>query len=546
MDINYKLAKSSIILKEYVNRYAYIGLTISISSILIASLIVSYQITGVINLNGFVKAQTTNPAIWILDLSPFLFAYWGQSFCYGLVNTAESFVADKTEALLYRSGDLESKLKYESEHDYFTQLPNALLFNEQIKQAINKIEEANELGVIILKLNDFKTIHNNFGNFNSNHVLIQFVKQLKEMLTLPFMLQSTMGINTIARIEGDEFALLLPRLNENLNHTTLLENIIEATTHSFIVDGIHVNISTTAGAAIYPHSGENAMALVSHARTAVFHARKKGEPFAIYDPDMEEDFISNRIVMSSLKKAIENQEMKIYCQSIVELSTGKIIGAEAKAYLVHDKYGLISAEQFIPLIEGSELSQQFTSFMLINAIKQLTGWHQDGHKIYISVNLSVQDAIDKKTTVLVEELLVENKISPEYLTLEFDERACLADWEKSIEVLNQLNTLGVKISINDFCSGNSSFIYLVNFPIHGIKISKSLVLDMIQDSNKSKIVEAIMKLSQIFDLEVLADGVENQEIREQLTQYGCKYGQGSYFSRQMSPYEFSILLNEIR
>ncbi|MCE0722875.1 MULTISPECIES: putative bifunctional diguanylate cyclase/phosphodiesterase [Legionella] len=543
MDINHRLAKSSIVFKEYVNKYAYIGLSISICSIFIASLIVSYQITGFINLSGFVKAQTTNPAIWVLDLSPFLFAYWGQSFCHGLANTAESLVADKTKELLYKSGDLESKLKYESEHDYFTQLPNALLFSEQIRQAIDKIEKPNELAVIILKLNDFKTVHNNFGNFNANSALIQFVKKLKDMLLNPFMLQATMGINSIARIEGDEFALLLPRLNKNINFNALLEAIIGATTLNFIVDGIQVHISTTAGAAIYPQAGENDVSLVSHARTAVFHARKKSKPFAIYNSNMEDDFTSNRIVMNSLKKSIENQEIKIYYQPTVELATGKIIGAEAKVRFVHEKYGLISAEKFNPLIEGSSLIQQLSSFLLIDVIKQLVLWHQEGHKIFASVNLSVQDVIDVKLPDFVEKLLNKNKIAPEYLILEFNERACLSDQEKSTEVLNQLSELGVKISIDDFCSGYSSFTYLVNFPINEVKIEKSLVLNMIKDKKKSKIVEAIIKLAQTLELNVLADGIENQEIREQLQQYGCRYGQGFYFSRQVSPYEFMALLN---
>lgn len=542
MDINYKLVKPSIVFKEYVNKYAYIGLSISIISILIASFIVSYQITGFINVNGFLRAQSSNPAIWILDLTPFLFAYWGQAFCYGLANTAETLVADKTQELLYKSGDLESKLKYESEHDFFTQLPNSLLFREQVTQAINKIEKSNELAVILLKLNDFKAIHNNFGNFNANSVLMQFVKKLKDMLLSPFMLQATMGMNSVARMEGDEFALLLPRLNKNINWDKLLNAIIDATTLNFIVDSIHVNISTTAGAAIYPHDGDEELSLVNHARTAVFHARKKDKPFALYHSNMEDDFTTNRIVVNGLKKSIENQEMKIYFQPTVELATGKIIGAEAMVSFVHEKYGLISMEKFISLIEGTSLIQQLTRFMLTHVTKQLALWHQAGHKIFVSVNLSGQDAIDRNLPAFVAKLLNENKIPSEYLILEFNERACLAEQAKSIDVLNQLSNLGVKIAIHDFCSGYASFIYLVNFPINEIKIEKSLILNMVKDKKKSKIVEAIIKLAQTFELEVLADGVESREVREQLKQYGCRYGQGFYFSRQMSPYEFMVLL----
>lgn len=542
MNINYKRA-SSIILKEYVNKYAYIGLSIAISSILIATFIVSYQVSGFINIDGFIKAQTTNPAIWILDLTPFLFAYWGQSFCHGLVNTAESFVANKTEELRYKSGDLESKLKYESEHDFFTQLPNAILFHEQINEAINKIEKPNELAVILLKLNDFQTIHNNFGNFNSNSVLIEFVKKLKLMLLSPFMLGATMGINSLARIKGDEFALLLPRLNKHINCNTLLNTIVDATNLSFTVDGIDIHMSTTAGAAIYPHAGEDYASLVNHARTAVFHARKKGKPFALYRSDMEEDFTTNRMIMNGLKKSIEHQEIQIFYQPLVELATGKLIGAEAMSSFVHEQYGLIPTEKFMSLIEGSNLIQQLSAFMLTNVTKQLVFWHQAGHKIFASVHLSAQDAVDKKLPAFIKQLLNKHKIAPEYLVLEFDERACLSDHEKSISVFNELSSLGVQIAIHDFCSGYCSFMYLVNFPIRQIKIETSLILNMTHDKRSSKIVDVIIQMAQTLKLDVFANGVENQETREQLQQYGCKYGQGFYFSPQLSPYEFSAQLN---
>lgn len=542
MDINHKLVKGSLILKDYVNKYAYIGLAISISSILIASIIVSYQITGIVNLNGFIKAQSTNPAIWILDVSPFIFAYWGQLFWHGLVHKTESMVAVKTDQLLHKSGDLESRLKYESQHDHFTQLPNALLFNEQISQAINKIEKGHELAVIILKLNDFKAMHNNFGNFNAQSILMQFVKKLKEMLVSSFILQVTMGINIIARIESDEFSLLLPRLNKEINYHNLLDNIIKATTLNFIVDEINIKISTTAGASIYPLAGKEAIDLVNHARTAVFHARKKNKPFAIYSPNMEEDFTTNRMIINQLKNSIENQEIKIYYQPIVEMLTGKIIGAEASARLVHEKYGLISTEKYIPLIEESDLIRELTSFMLTHVVKQLAFWNRAGYKIGASVNLSLQDAVDKQLPDFIKKLLDENKVAPKYLTLEFNENACLSNQEKAFSVLNKINNLGVKIAIHNFCSGNFSSLYLVNFPIKEIRIEKNLILNLIGNENNSKIVDTIVKLAELLKLDVLADGVENQEIREQLTKYGCRYGQGGYFSNPVSSYEFMALL----
>lgn len=544
MDIKNNITSSSIILRSYVNQYAFIGLGIALTSILIASLFVAYQITGSISLEGFVKAQMTNPAIWVLDLTPFLFAYWGQSFCYGLVNKAESYLMLKTNEFLSKSGDLELKLRYESQYDGLTGLPNNRLFSEQITQSIQQLGKNNELAVIVLKINDFKSILSNFGNFNANSVLKQYTKKLNQMLVESFMLQATMGINLLARIESDEFALLLPRLAKNLNLNELLLSIINYSTVNFMVDGINVNISTTAGVAVYPQHGEDEASLIDHVRIAVYHARKNGKPYMLYNSDMKEDLTTNRIAIAQLKKSIENNEMGIHYQPSVDLSTGKIIGAEALVRFDNASSGLINAEKFIPMIEGTNLMHQLSSFMLTSVIKQLAIWHKEGHKIFASVNLSAKDAIDRELPAFIEKLLLENQIEPRYLKLEFTERACLSDQPKSIEVLNQLSKLGVKISIDDFCSGYTSFIYLTTFPINEIKIEKSIVLNMNKDHRKAKIVEAIYKIAQTFGLDVSADGIEDQNILKQLKEFGYTYGQGFYFSRAVSINEFDVLLNK--
>lgn len=544
MNIKQNITSSRIILKSYVNKYAFVGLGIAICSILIASLFVSFQITGSINIDGFVKAQLTNPAIWILDLTPFIFAYWGQSFCYGLVDKAESILTDKTNEFLHKSGALEAKLKYENLHDNLTHLPNNRLFSEQVAQSIQQIGKLNELAVIILKINDFKSLSSKFGNFNVNSVIIQFTKKLKALLVDHYMLQATMGINLLARIESDEFALLLPRLTKKLNLNELLSSIINSTTVNLMVDGIHVNITTTAGVAVYPVHGDTDFSLISHARIALYHAKMEGKPYIMYNSNMEDNFTTNRIAIDELKRAIENNELEIYYQPTVELATGKIIGAEALVRFEHEQSGLISAEKFIPLIEGSNLIHQLTSFLLKRVIKQLALWHQEGHLIYVSVNLSAQDAIDKELPAFIEKLLHKNKIEPGYLKLEFTEQACLSDQAKSIEVLNKLSDLGVKISIDDFCSGYTSFIYLTNFPIDEIKIEKNLILDSAKDKKKAKIVEAIIKLAQILELDVSAYGVADQNIMELLMRFGCLYGQGFYFSRAVSLKEFNTLLNK--
>ncbi|TAL61187.1 MAG: GGDEF domain-containing protein [Legionella sp.] len=542
MNIKNNIQSSSIILKSYVNLYAFIGLGISISSIFIASLFVAYQMTGTISMEGFVRAQMSNPAIWVLDLTPFLFAYWGQSFCYGLVNKAETILMLKTNEFLSKRGDLEQKLRYESQYDSLTGLPNSRLFSEQLTQSIQQLGKGNELAVIVLKINDFKSILSNFGNFNTNSVLKQYTQKLNEMLVEPFLLQATMGINLLGRMESDEFALLLPRLAKNLDLNELLNCIINASTVTFMIDGINVNIAATAGIALYPQHGEDEATLLDHVRIAVYHARKNAKSYMFYNSDMKEDLTTTRIAMAQLKKSIENNELEIHYQPAVEFTNGQIIGAEALVRFENATSGLISAEKFIPMVEGTNLIHQLSAFMLRNVIKQLATWHSEGHMLYASVNLSAKDAVNKELPAQIAKLLQEFKVEPRFLKLEFTERACLSDQAKSIEVFNQLAKLGVKISIDDFCSGYSSFIYLTYFPINEIKIEKSIVLNMAKDPKKAKIVEAIYKIAQTFELNVSADGIEDQTILKELKQFGYTYGQGFYFSRPVSINEFEILL----
>lgn len=542
MNIKDNLTASAILLKSHVSKYTYLGLFIAICSILIASCIVSYQLIGTVNLAGFIEAQKTNPAIWVLDLTPFMFVYWGQSFCYGLVNKAESFLDDKTKEFLNKSGDLEQKLKYESNHDSLTGLANNRLLSEQIENSIKQLAKQGEFVIIVIKVNDFKNINYNFGTFNANNILKQFADRLKSILVDSYMLQTSFGLNMVARIEHDEFVFLLPRIRKNLNIDELLSNLTRLVTCNFMIDGVNIKITTTSAAVVYPIHGEEENVLLSHANVALYHARKEGKPYILYNSEMEEDFAQNRIVMAELKRTIENNELEIYYQPIVQLTTGKIIGAESLVRFEHPVLGLLSAEKFIPLIEGTNLIHNLTTFMLKGVIKQLASWHNAGHHLFASVNLSVKDVSDRELPSLIEELLSQHQIAPEYLKLEFTERACLIDQATTIEVLEQISTMGVRLAIDDFCSGYSSFIYLTNFPINDIKIEKSYVLKMTKDNKKAKIVEAIIKLAEILGLKVIADGIADEETLNRIKQLGCLYGQGFYFSRAVSSTEFKALL----
>ena len=540
MGIKQHLVVRSSVLRGQVNRYALLGLVISLGSIAIASVLVSYQITGFIDFRGIILAQKSNPALWALDLTPFMFAYWGQSFCYELANTMETMLEDKTRELVNKSSDLELKLQYETNHDHLTNLPNQRLFSQRINQGITQIHKGEELAVIILHINSFKEMNYQYGSFNANSILVQFAEQLKTILLEPFLLQAYMGMNMVARLQGAEFAMLIPRLRKEHKLDELVAKLLEATSVSCMIDGNSLKLTTTAGVALYPLHGDNDHSLLHHATASLFYAEKEGISHAVYDADMDKNTNVDRVEIQEISDAIENQTIGMLYQPCIDLKTAKIIGAEAIIQFEDPNNGTMYADKLISLVEGTVWVKKLTSLILTNAVKQLVLWHQANYKICITVNLL--EATDTNLPLFIDILLKENNISSEYLKVELTEKACLSEQTRSMAVLNQLADLGIKIGISDFCSGYSSFIYLSNFPISEIKIDKSFIVNMMNDEKKLSIVRAVIKLAEEMNVVVLADGITDQRMLKKLKQLGCLYAQGPYFSPAIHADDLSALL----
>lgn len=541
MDIR-GLAIRSSVLKDRVNKYAILGLGISIASIIIASLLVSYQLTGFIDFHGVIVAQKTNPALWALDLTPLLFAYWGQSFCYELANTMESMLEDKTRELVNKSSDLELKLQHEAHHDHLTNLPNQRLLTQRIEQGIRQINKGEELAIILLHINDFKDINYKFGSFNANNLLIQFAERLKTILLQPYLLQAYMGMNMASRIQGAEFAILIPRLRKDHHFEDLLGKLLAETSANFMIDGNSINITTTAGIALYPQHGDNDATLMRHASYSLFYAEEKGLPFAIYQTSMDKSAKANHVKVKELSEAIDKEAIGISYFPEYELKTGKIIGAEAVVFFDSAQYGMMTGEQLLPLFESTVLAQKLTNLMLKSAIHQLSKWHQAQQKIYLTVNLF--DVTDMELPSVIGGLLKENNLSPEYLKIAITEKTCLSDQSRSLNILKQLESLGIKIVISDFCSGYTSFLYLTNFPINEIKIDKSFVMSMMKDDKKLKIVRAVQKLADAMQIVVAADGIPDEKTMKELKKEGYLYGQAPYLSPAVDAESFTALLNK--
>lgn len=528
MSIKHHFGIRSSVLKDRVNKYALLGIGIAVSSIVIASILASYQQTGLIDFHGIILAQKTNPALWALDLTLFIFAYWGQSFYYDLVDTMETLFADRTRDLLNKSSDLESKLHYETNHDHLTNLPNQRLLLQRISQGIQNIHKGEELAVIVLHIHSFKEINLKYGSFSANSVLIQFAEKLKSVLLDSQLLQAGMGMNMAARLQGAEFAFLIPRLKKEHKLDAILDKIISETSANFMIDGMPILTTTAAGIATYPEDGHDNMSLLQNASSALFYAEREGWSHATYNSSMNNETGKDPIKIKELSDLIINEKINLWYEPHFDLKTQTIVGVDALLYLEEDEDKVLSIEKLLTLIEASDIVKKLGYLMIKAAIDQLAIWHEANCPLYAMVPLL--DPTDTELPDTVESLLITKNVSPKDLKLALTEKACLNDQTKSMSVLKRLADLGVKIVIVDCCSGYTSFSYLTNFPISEVKIDKSFIINLSNDEKKLHIVEAIISIAKILNLVVIADGIPDEQCVKKLNILRCLYGQGSYFS----------------
>ncbi|MCX7116904.1 MAG: EAL domain-containing protein [Legionellales bacterium] len=513
-------------LKGPVNKYAYLGLGISITSLLIASILASYVQTGFIDISGILYAQKTNPALWALDLTPLLFVYWGQLFCDEMVSRMELMIENRTREWVNKSSDLELKLQYETNHDHLTKLPNQRLLVQRIKQGVEYLHKGEDLVLMIMHINSFKDINVKYGNFNANNVLIQFSEKLKSILLEPYLLQAYMGMNMVARLQGAEFAMLFPRLKKEHHFEDLVTKILVASSANFMLDGNSIQIITSAGIAFYAE-GEDEMDVMHHASSALFYAEKEGFSHAVYDESMETSMMEENLKIKVLSDAIDHETLDIWYQPELELKQNTIIGFTTVIHAENGKNGLMPADKLLPLFEDASLMKKLTYLMLTRALSQLALCHQSDRKIYVTVPLF--DISDFELPTMIEHLLKDHKIDSSYLKIELTEKVCLEDQTQSVNVLKKIADLGVRIVISDFGSGYASFTYLVNFPISEIKMDQSFMMNMMGDEKKLKIVKSIIKLAETMGVVVYADGIIDLATLKTLKQLGCIYGQGPYF-----------------
>lgn len=528
-------------LRDKISRYVIAGWLIAVSLLLVALMAMSYQLDGNVSFNGIWHAQGSF-VIWWFEFAMLAFIYWGYRFSAELNKTAELSIDEKTREFVSRSGDLESKLKYRSDHDNLTHLPNYHFMIQLVGQSIQKLGKQEHLAVIVIRINQFKEINYKLGSFGANGLLIQFAETLKTVLLEPCMLQPYMGMNMVGRLQGSEFVILIPRLRKEHNFESILNTILDKTSVDYTLDGKQIKISATIGAAISPIHGENEEILLHRASVSLQSAEKEGIPWAVYDPSMDNHLKTSRTLVKDVTQAIENDVVTLRYLPTVDLTTNQVIGAEVNIGLGELNPEFLPSHKLQSLIEGTGLERKLVRLVLKRVIMQLSEWDKKGLNLSIVVN--VLDCTDQELPDYISSLFQQYQVSPTMLKISLTEKACLSNPTKSVAMLNKVSALGVTIMISDFLSGASSFVYLTNFPIKQVKIDNSFTSNLAHDDKKLAITQVVLAMSASLHFTVVADGIDSEDTAVQLKQLGCQYGQGPFFYKETTATELPQLINK--
>jgi diguanylate cyclase (GGDEF)-like protein/PAS domain S-box-containing protein len=448
-----------------------------------------------------------------------------------------TFVSQHIAAAI-ESKRAEEEIRHLAFHDALTGLPNRLLFHDRLSLAVAQAHRSHEkLGVMFLDMDRFKVINDSLGHRVGDQLLRRVAVRVAECLREG---------DTLARLGGDEFILLLPALGDASDAAKIARKILDTFRRSFDVDGLELYITASIGISLYPHDGRDADTLVKNADIAMYRAKERGRDNSqLYTSELNARAIERMTLESSLRQALTREEFEVFYQPQVQISSGRLLGAEALVWWHRPDRGLVLPAEFISLAEETGLILPLGAWVLSTACRQMRDWERrwglPGFRL--AVNLSARQFLQQDLVARVGETLRESELDASRLDLEITESAAMDNPDQAIATLRRLKKLGVRISMDDFGTGYSSLASLKRFPIDALKIDKSFIADVTTDDKDAAVVRAIISLGHGMGLEVLAEGVETQEQREHLAREGCDAYQGFLFSRPIPAGEIESLLS---
>jgi diguanylate cyclase (GGDEF)-like protein len=468
-------------------------------------------------------------AIFLFLLSLFIISYG-----LFLINIWIPFAAPGLVFVLTGGFILASKQIYDSSHDALTGLPNRAVFTSLVQRALSRLKtgKCQQFAVLFIDLDRFQMINDSLGHTVGDNVLLDIVQRFKHCL-------STRYFRNLARVGGDDFALLLENIDETNSAIAVAQEIHQSLLKPFSLNNQEFFMTVSIGIAMSELADEQPEYLLRNAHTAMYRAKQSGRGrYQVFNTAMYFSAVELLQMQTDLRIALKRQEFVLHYQPFVSLKTGKIMGFEALARWNHPQRGWVSPIKFIPVAEDTGLIIPLGQWVLEEACRQLQLWQKHFPHfppLIMNVNLSGKQFAQPDLIGQLKKILATSGIGANGLKLEITESVVMEDVDSAIAVLKEMKTLGVKLGIDDFGTGYSSLSYLSRFPTDTLKVDKSFVgrLELAGEGENVAIVRTIITLAHVLGMDVIAEGVETSEQLAKLRSLGCEYGQGYFFSKPL-------------
>ncbi len=427
-----------------------------------------------------------------------------------------------------RHQESERNLSYLARHDPLTHLPNRMLANELVEQALRSAQrQDSKLALLFVDLDNFKGINDSMGHAAGDDFLVQVADRLRSTVRKG---------DIVCRQGGDEFLVGLMDVNASEDVSGVAGQLLSSIAQPFAVQGSEILASCSIGIAVYPRDGTHFEALLRHADLAMYEAKSSGRnTYRFFDDELNTNIQQNLHLLSNLRLAIAQQEFVLHYQPVIDLATGRLVGAEALVRWNSPSLGLVAPLQFIAAAEKSGLIVDIGQWVIEEACRQMRAWHAAGATgLTIAVNLSPVQFRRGNVETLIAGALQQSGLDPACLELEVTESTLVQDTEKFIETLQRLKALGIRISIDDFGTGYSNLAYLQRFSVDTLKIDQSFVKALTTNPQNQTLVTAIIQMAKGLNLTTIAEGIEDEATRALLVELNCDQGQGYGFAKPLA------------
>jgi len=456
-----------------------------------------------------------------------------------LERTAELAGANtQLQAEIVERRQAEARIHHMAYHDSLTGLPNRALLADRLDRAMLAAQRSERrLAVMFIDLDRFKTINDSLGHMTGDSLLKEVGMRL---------VQAVRASDTVARLGGDEFVVLLPGIRNTDESSHVAQKIIDTLFEPFPLEGRLLHITPSIGICVYPDDGNDVATLMRNADAAMYHAKALGRNnYQYFDEAMNMAAAAHFEMESSLRSALQLGQFELHYQPIMDIATRRLATLEVLLRWRRPATGLVMPDQFIPLIEENGLIVPIGEWVLRRACEQSMEWQRQGlEPVPLAINLSARQFMHRGLVDSIRRTLVETGIDPALIEFEITETALMQHGEQTLEILGQINAMGIRLSIDDFGTGYSSLAYLKRFPVRKIKIDRAFIKDLEESAEDRAIVAAIIALSDSLQLSVVAEGVETEGQYQLLRQQGCTFAQGYLFSKPVLGVRAQLMMDK--